>query len=76
MVTGVTRVDPQYLIAEFGHGPADQKSFDGIAEADLIARGLSKNPPEIFARGKFAGPQNPELEQAINRDYEKIQAEF
>ena len=41
-----------------------------------MARGLSKNPIEILARGKFAGPQDPSIEQAIQRDYEKIQAGF
>jgi spermidine/putrescine transport system substrate-binding protein len=72
-------IDPRagkYLIEEFGYGHSNPKSFEGIDEADLVARGLSKNPMEILGRGKFAGPQNPEIEQAINRDYEKIQAGF
>jgi len=31
---------------------------------------------EILARSTFSGPQDPDIEQAIQRDYEKIQAGF
>jgi len=61
---------------EFGYGLSNQKSFALVAEADLEVRGLSANPMEILGRGKFAGPQTPEVDQAVTRDCEKIQARF
>ena len=72
-------LDPRsgkYLIEEFGYGHSNRKSFELVAEADLLARGLSAKPMEILGRGKFAGPQTPEVDQAVTRDYEKIQAGF
>ena len=72
-------LDPRagkYLIEQFGYGHSNRKSFELVAEADLLARGLSANPMEILGRGKFAGPQTPEVDQAVTRDYEKIQAGF
>jgi spermidine/putrescine transport system substrate-binding protein len=72
-------IDPragQYLIEQFGYGHSNQKSFDNVAEADLVARGLSKEPMKILARGKFSAPPDPKIDQAIQRDYEKIQAGF
>src|SRR5262249_55751704 len=44
-------IDPRagkYLIEQFGYGHSNQKSFSDITEADLTARGLSKNPIEIL----------------------------
>lgn len=72
-------IDPRagkYLIEEFGYGHSNQKSFENVSEADLVARGLTKNPLDLLAQGKFNGPQDPAMEQAIQRDYEKIQAGF
>jgi spermidine/putrescine transport system substrate-binding protein len=72
-------LDPRagkYLIEEFGYGHSNAKSFEQIAEADLIARGLSRKPMEILGRGKFAGPQPLAIDEAVTRDYEKIQAGF
>jgi spermidine/putrescine transport system substrate-binding protein len=65
-----------YEIVNFGYGHANRKAFDPVPEADLLARGLSKNPLEILARGVFVGPQPPEIEQAINREWEEITAGF
>jgi hypothetical protein len=66
-----------------GQDAAGRESADGrgkealiAAEADLTARGVSENPMEILARSTFSGPQDPDIEQAIQRDYEKIQAGF
>lgn len=66
----------QYLIEEFGYGHSNAKSFDLVTPDDLTARGLSSQPMEILSRGKFAGPQTPEIDQAVARDYEQIQAGF
>jgi spermidine/putrescine transport system substrate-binding protein len=68
-------LDPRsgsYEIMEFAYGHSNRKSFESVSEADLLARGLSKNPLEVLARGVFVGPQPPEIEQAINREWEEI----
>lgn len=72
-------LDPRsgsFEIMEFAYGHANRKSCESVSETDLIARGLSKNPLEILARGVFVGPQPPEIEQAINREWEEITAGF
>lgn len=72
-------LDPRsgsYEIMEFAYGHSNRKSFEPVSEADLLARGLSKNPLEVLGRGVFVGPQPPEIEQAINREWEEIIAGF
>lgn len=66
----------QYLITEFGYGHSNSKSFDLMSDTDLAARGLSKKPLEIVSRGKFAGVQEPEIDQMIATDYEAVRAGF
>ncbi|MEX2650498.1 MAG: extracellular solute-binding protein [Alphaproteobacteria bacterium] len=72
-------LDPRsgaFEIMEFAYGHSNRKAYDGISDEDLAARGLSKNPLEILERGVFVGPQPPDIEQAINRDWEEIAAGF
>lgn len=51
-------------ITEFGYGHANQKAYDLVSEADLTARGLSRNPDELLNSGIFQIPigNEPELQ--------------
>jgi spermidine/putrescine transport system substrate-binding protein len=72
-------IDPRagkFLIEEFGYGHSNLKAFDLVSAEDLVARGLSKNPLEIVSRGKFAGVQDPEIDQLVTTEYEAIRAGF
>lgn len=72
-------LDPRsgsYVIREHAYGHSNRRSFDALTEEALLARGLSKEPLAILERGVFVGPQPPDIEQAIDRDWEEITASF
>ncbi|MEX0922843.1 MAG: extracellular solute-binding protein [Rhodovibrionaceae bacterium] len=66
----------QYCIEEFGYGHSNVKAFELVAEEDLTARGLTKNPMETIAKGHFVNAVDPTVQTAINRDWEEIIAGF
>ena len=66
----------QYCIEEFGYGHSNLKAFDLVAEEDLLARGLTKNPMDTIAKGHFVNAVDPEVQTKINRDWEEIIAGF
>jgi len=65
-----------WLIGENGYGHSNAKSFDLFTDAQLAELGLSRNPKEILAAGKFQIPQTQEFETAMNDEFEKIKAGF
>ncbi len=66
----------QWLISENGYGHSNAKSFDLFTDEELAALGLSRNPADVLAAGKFQVPQTQEFETAMNEEFEKIKAGF
>jgi spermidine/putrescine transport system substrate-binding protein len=66
----------KWLIGENGYGHSNKKSFDQFTDDELANLGLSRNPTEILAAGKFQTPQTQEFETAINSEFEQIKAGF
>ena len=66
----------KWLIGENGYGHSNAKSFDQFTDEELAELGLSRNPTDILAAGKFQVPQTQEFETAMNQEFEKIKAGF
>ncbi|MDX1400690.1 MAG: extracellular solute-binding protein [Kiloniellales bacterium] len=66
----------KWLIGENGYGHSNSKSFDLFTDEELAELGLSRNPTDILAAGKFQVPQSQEFETAMNDEFEKIKAGF
>ena len=66
----------KWLIGENGYGHSNIKSFDQFTDEELAELGLSRNPADILAAGKFQVPQTQEFETAMNEEFEKIKAGF
>ncbi len=66
----------KWLIGENGYGHSNTKSFDLFTDEELADLGLSRNPADILAAGKFQVPQTQEFETAMNDEFEKIKAGF
>jgi spermidine/putrescine transport system substrate-binding protein len=66
----------KWLIGENGYGHSNTKSFDQFTDEELAELGLSRNPADILAAGKFQVPQTQEFETAMNEEFEKIKAGF
>ena len=66
----------KWLIGENGYGHSNAKSFDQFSDEELADLGLSRNPADILAAGKFQVPQTQEFETAMNEEFEKIKAGF
>ena len=65
-----------WLIGENGFGHSNAKSFELFTDEQLAELGLSRNPEDILAAGKFQIPQTQEFETAMNDEFEKIKAGF
>jgi spermidine/putrescine transport system substrate-binding protein len=65
-----------WLIGENGYGHSNAKSFDLFTDDQLAELGLSRNPEDILAAGKFQIPQTQEFETRMNEEFEKIKAGF
>ena len=66
----------KWVIAENGYGHSNLKTFDEFTDDELAALGLSKNPADILAAGKFQTPQSQEFITAMSKSYEEIKAGF
>jgi spermidine/putrescine transport system substrate-binding protein len=66
----------KWLIGENGYGHSNIKSFDQFTADELKALGLSNNPSDILAAGKFQIPQSQEFETKMNKEFEQIMAGF
>ena len=66
----------KWLIGENGYGHSNAKSFDQFTDEELAGLGMSRNPSDILASGKFQVPQSQEFETAMNAEFEKIKAGF
>ncbi len=64
------------LIGENGYGHSNIKSFDQFTADELKELGLSSNPGDILAAGKFQIPQSQEFETRMNKEFEQIMAGF
>jgi len=65
-----------YVIDEFGYGHSNLKAFDQVPEERLAELGLSRNPSDVLARGRFQIPKTQEFESRINTEFEQIKAGF
>ena len=61
-------------IMENGYGHANLKAYDLVDEADLLARGLARDPEKILSSGIFQEPigNEPELQTM----FEEVKAGF
>lgn len=66
----------KFLIGEYGYGHSNAKSFAAFTEEQLAEKGLSSDPNEILAAGKFQIPQSQEFETRMNQEFENIKAGF
>lgn len=66
----------KWLIGENGYGHSNIKSFDQFTADELKELGLSSNPGDILAAGKFQIPQSQEFETKMNKEFEQIMAGF
>jgi spermidine/putrescine transport system substrate-binding protein len=66
----------KWLIGENGYGHSNIKSFDQFTADELSALGLSSNPGDILAAGKFQTPQSQEFITAMSKEFEQIKAGF
>ena len=66
----------KWLIGENGYGHSNTKSFDQFTDEELAELGLSRNPADILAAGKFQVPQTQEFETAMNEEFDKLKAGF
>jgi len=66
----------KFMINDYGYGHSNRKSFDAFDEETLLGLGLSKNPTDILAAGKFQIPQSQEWETKMNAMFEEIKAGF
>lgn len=62
-----------FLIKEYGYGHGNMKAFEAVAEEDLVARGLSKDPQAVLDSGVFVTSVGPELAAKIENDWDEIQ---
>ena len=65
-----------HTIVENGYGHSSAAAFDLVSDADLTARGLSRNPSDILDKGVFLRAQVEEIETMINRDWGEMIAGF
>ncbi len=66
----------KWLIGENGYGHSNIKSFAQFTAEELKELGLSSNPGDILAAGKFQIPQSQEFETKMNKEFEQIMAGF
>ena len=66
----------KWLIGENGYGHSNIKSFAQFTSDELKELGLSSNPGDILAAGKFQIPQSQEFETKMNKEFEQIMAGF
>ena len=65
-----------FLITDYGYGHSNQKAFEAISEADLLDRGLSKNPLEIMNKGVFVQTVPQEIKTKIETQWGEITSGF
>lgn len=66
----------KWLIENYGYGHSNAKAYDMVSEADLMARGLAKDPLEILNAGVFVQAVSPELKTKIETDWAEVTAGF
>ncbi len=64
------------MIEEEGYGHSNAKAIAAVSDERLTALGLSRNPADVLATGKFMIPQDHAFESASNEIFELIKAGF
>lgn len=66
----------RFVIADYGYGHSNRKSFELFDDETLVGLGLSRNPADILEAGHFQIPQSQEWETRMNELFEMIKAGF
>ncbi len=65
-----------FLIDDYGYGHSNLKSFATVSPERLAELGLSTNPEDVLAAGKFQVPQPEAFTAKMNATFEEIKAGF
>ena len=66
----------KWLVLENGYGHSNRQTFEAIPDEQLAELGLSSDPSEVLAAGKFQVPQTQEWETRMNEEFELIKSGF